>query len=399
MLAVALATIAAAVAVTIDGGNAFAEQRSIQNGTDAAALAGAVALGNYGSCTVNGCARPTDAQINAAINNAAGLNNITVSAAYYTDVCGTPLKPSGQAATGSGGQVNLSAAARVGAGTIPPDLGTEANCSNGTSGPTAGVLIHFGHRDVSTYVAGVVGINSFSIDTQATAVSTYGTCGAQQGCALLPIAFPRNITTCDKNSKAVNAGLGPYLTGIVYVVPLCSNSPGNVGWLDWTPKGGGISPIDKPDNSPITFPSWQYVAQSGGPNSAPVQAKLRALGGTVARIVMFDHTCGGGSDPDSSYPRITDPSRWYGCSQAGFDGGNGSNLWYRLPLMMGFVGCLPSLPECQFNGHAYETAYTSGNNKSTCDQGNGATQCLVGKFVDLEYGNDGSNGAPVQLIK
>src|SRR5207244_2594469 len=113
MMVFAVSTIAIAVAVTIDGGNAFAQQRAVQNGSDAAALAGAVELGNLGSCSINGCTGPTDAQIHTEVVNAATANAVTVSNAYYTDVCGVPLTVTGTAAAS-----DLSNAAQVGGGTI-----------------------------------------------------------------------------------------------------------------------------------------------------------------------------------------------------------------------------------------------------------------------------------------
>ena len=54
-------------------------------------------------------------------------------------------------------------------------------------------------------------------------------------------------------------------------------------------------------------------------------------------------------------------------------------------------------------------AYTNGNNKAACDTGNGATQCLVGKFVSIEDsgtigagfggGTGNSKAVGVQLIR
>lgn len=404
IMAIALTTMLLAVAVTVDGGNAFQQQRTVQNGSDAASLAGAVKLGNYAACTVWSCAPPTDTDVRGAVDAAAAANGIDVQNAYYTDICGTPLQTDGTAATGGGGRVDLSAAAEVGGGTIPPDAGGSANCATGDSGPTRGVLV-FGHRSAPTFIAGIVGINTWEIVTQATAVSMYGACASSQGCALLPIAFPVNITTCDAQGEALDAGLGPWLLDVVYKIPLCKNNPGNVGWIDWSPKAGGkqeiVDAIANPKNSPISFASWQYVSETGNPQSSQIEAALRALEGDPVRVVQFYHTCG--ADPDSSYPIVNDPTRWYGCpSESELDTGGGTNMWYRLHQMLGFVMCDPANPECQIDGDNLHDAYLgNGAGDVECETaGNGARACIVGKFVALDSVDlQGSDGSPVQLIK
>jgi hypothetical protein len=81
----------------------------------------------------------------------------------------------------------------------------------------------------------------------------------------------------------------------------------------------------------------------------------------------------------------------YGCGDVG---GNGSNQWYRFPVFAGFL---------------LEHAYITGSNRAECDTGNGATSCLIGKFVDFQttgtvgpgVGGGTTSGAVrgVQLIK
>jgi hypothetical protein len=403
IMALALTTMLLAVAVTVDGGNAFQNQRTVQNGSDASALAGAVKLGNYAACTVWSCTPPTDTDVRGAVDAGAAANSIDVQNAYYTDICGTPLRTDGTAAM-QGNNIDLSQAAEVGGGIIPPDVGGSANCATGDSGPTRGVLV-FGHRSAPTFIAGIIGINTWEIVTQATAVSMYGACASSQGCALLPIAFPVNQTTCDEQGEAVDAGLGPWELGVVYKIPLCKNNPGNVGWIDWSPKAGGkqeiVEAIANPKNSPISFASWQYVSETGNPQSAPIEAALRTLEGETVRVVQFYHTCN--DDPDSSWPIINDPLQWYGCpSAANLDQGQGTNMWYRLHQMLGFVMCDPAEPECQIDGDNLHDAYLgSGAGDVECETaGNGARACIVGKFISLDdAGFGGGDDSPVQLIK
>ena len=93
---------------------------------------------------------------------AVAANGITLApphGAYYTDVCGAALTTAGLKA-----RADLTNAAWVGNGIIPPDLGHTANCATGDPGPTRGVLIQ-GHKSVGTFMVGMVGINTWEIQT------------------------------------------------------------------------------------------------------------------------------------------------------------------------------------------------------------------------------------------
>ena len=97
------------------------------------------------------------------------------------------------------------------------------------TGPARGVLVQ-GHRSVPTFMVGMAGINTWEIQTQLTAVSTYGACAASQGWGALPIAFPVNITSCNGNGTRPIRKT-PWRHDY-YIFPLCKKAPGNVGWLD-----------------------------------------------------------------------------------------------------------------------------------------------------------------------
>ena len=332
-MALALTTLLLAVAVTLDGGNAFQQQRTVQNRSDAAALAGAVnwaitPRAQFGPVRLRPIPtslaqsrrlpRPTTSTSNDLLHRR--LRHATEVRRYG---CQTPS-----------GAFNLAQAALVGGGNIPPDIGGSANCSTGDTGPTRGVLV-YGHRSAPTYIAGIIGINTWEIVTQATAVSMYGACSSSQGCALLPIAFPVDITTCDGQGEAVDAGLGPWVLNVVYKIPLCKNN--RERWLDhWSPKAGGkqelVDAITNPkNNTPITFPSWQYISETGNPQSSQIENALRALEGDTVRAVQFYHTCN--DDPDSSYPAvITDPL--YGALR--------HRIWTRARARTCGIGC----PRC-----------------------------------------------------
>jgi hypothetical protein len=406
-----LAAVLAIVALIIDGGNAWANQRIVQNGSDASAEAGAVVMASR----MAGATVPSggwDAMVNAKVLANAAANRITVSAAYYTDICGIPLRSNGAAALNADGTEDLSTAAQVGFG-IPSSVATTVDCPSLNVGPPAGVLV-FGEKNIGTYLAGVLGVTSLRVTNRATAVAGYlqGYCDSSQGqaCALLPVAIPVNILTCDGSNNPINTQI-PWLLGPVYKVPLCQNGPGNVGWLDWTPKAGGtselIDAILNPSNPAINLPSWQYVAETGNVNSQGVEDAIRTWDGKVVLIPMFDLTCSGQSgDPDNTLPAVITPNN-FGCA-AGDVGGNGSNQWYRMPSFAYFLLCDSSDNDCLDVG-ASHGAYVNGQDGAVCDTGNGATSCLVGRFVKILSsgtvgpgvgGGGGDNKAiGVQLIK
>ncbi len=351
VVAVAILAIVAGVGLVIDGGNAWAQQRMTQDGNDAAAEAGAIVLSQmYAGQTAP--AAGWDDAVHQAVTGSAGKNAIDVPTAYYADICGTLLRSDGTKATGPGD------AAPVGGGVLPTNNHTNPDCPSGVVGPVAGVQIG-ARRTFNSFVSGAIGIGQLTASTQATAVT-----GLLQGTGhgvVLPVTAPVTVVTCDKTGEAEPTHTD-WPVDVRVVVPLCKNNPGNVGWLDWTPKGGGTSELIQsilyPDNPAIALPSWQYVTATGNVNSKGVEDAINTYIGQIVMFPNFDLTCRG--DPDQSKVSVG-PS--YGCADLG---GSGSNQWYRIP---------------QFAAFELERAYINGNNKAACDTGNGATSCLIGKFV------------------
>ncbi len=424
VMVVAIVVALAMVATIVDGGNVLAQQRVTQNGADATAESGAVLLASR----LAGAAAPSggwDVNIAARLAQTAAANNMTIDAAYYTDICGIPLQLDGSGAINPDRTENLAVALQVDNLThsLPGGTATAPDCPNRLVGPVAGVLV-LGRKDVGTFVAGAIGIRSFRVNTRATAVAGYlqGYCDASQGhyCAIVPVAIPVDAVTCDGNGD-VSTGSNPWPWNAVVVVPLCKSNPGNVGWLDWTPPGGGagelVCSIVNPDNPSIDLPSWQYVPSTGnvnggggcsddvtGTNYNGVEEALRKYDGQVILVPEFDLTCrvaNSDPDPDSSQPAvITAPN--YGCPSAPGTG-NGQNLWYRMPSFAFFQLCDPLDPDC--GGRA--GAYVKGSNSAECS-GSGGTSCLVGKFVDIMAtgtvgagvgSGTGNKAIGVQLIK
>jgi Tfp pilus assembly protein PilX len=374
IVAVGMVLLIAMVGLVIDGGYAWGQQRATQNATDATAEAGAVVLvQQLAGVTVTDTDVLTSVEAVAAANGypavdpavdciggppASGVQGIC---AYYTDVDGNVIT--------SGG--------------APIAVGTLA----GGAPPTgaAGVVAK-AQKTINTFMARVIGINTFNITAPATAVAGYvgGVCDSALGCAVLPVALPVSILTCQPGQPGFEYTGGNYEknTSDPYVVPLCSNSPGNVGWLDWTPTAGGtselINSIKNPDNPPVDVPSWQYITSTGNVNSSGVENAINGYDGQVVLIPQFDITC---NDQPTG-----DPSTNYGCPAANL-GGNGSNQWYHLPQFAAFKLCDASICPAKTGTGAHpaytQGAYISGNNSAVCDTGNGATSCLAGYFVDF----------------
>jgi hypothetical protein len=395
-------TILAMIALIVDGGNLWSQQRIVQNGSDASAEGGAIILAKK----LAGVTTPVsgwDAEVHTQVLANAAANGITVDHAYYTDICGIPLRSDGSAAVNVDGTEDLSTAVEVGSGSLPTELATTPDCPSLTVGPPAGVLV-IGHKVVENYLANVVGMPTSDVYTRATAVSGYiqGFCDASQGnsCAVLPVAIPVNIVNCDgSNNPVFGSPPSPYVSGIIYKIPLCQNGPGNVGWLDWTPTAGGIPELENsilhPDNPAIDLPSWQYVTATGNTNSGQIEDAIRTYNGQVVMIPQFDATCS--DDPT--------PGTDVGDCPPGSLGGNGSNQWYHMPSFGFFQLCDPSLSGCA----GLQGAYIQGNNGAECDSGgNGSTSCLIGQFTGFATsgtvgpgtgGGTGPKAVGVQLIK
>lgn len=379
IVAVGLIAIVAMVALVIDGGFAWAKQRDTQNAADSSAEAGATLLmQNLAGVSP----AKTDADVEAAVEQAADANGTDVDVAFYTDIDGNLLTPTGATTTDEG------AAAVVGDGTIPTDA--------------RGVLAR-NEQDFDTFLAQVIGFSQFTAREQATAVSGYleGVCAANAGCNILPITFPVTLFDCDGTNHVEYVSPPQFWPNPsnVMVVPLCSSGPGNVGWIDWPPTtGGGVDELRDailtPSNPALNWPNWFQVTSTGGPDG--VEAAMRTWDGQIVQIPLFDATC----DDTPTGPGVTD-------CPAGALGGNGPDQWTHLAAMTAFELCGVTVPECVAAGYDHG-AYIQGSNGAICDTGNGATDCLVGRFKIVSYtgqvtaapGPDPDNqSVGIQLIK
>ena len=97
LMVLSLVAMLAGAALVVDGGNAFSQQRGTQNAVDSTAEAGAVELSaNMIAAARNQSPLPkNDANILAAVNNAANFNSIQTPVAYYTTLKGRCVKSDG----------------------------------------------------------------------------------------------------------------------------------------------------------------------------------------------------------------------------------------------------------------------------------------------------------------
>ena len=191
LLALGIVAMLAMVGLIVDGGNAFAQQRNTQNGADSAADAGALVLAQNAGVMVP---PKTDPDVWNAITAAALSNNMTAGAAYYTDVAGNLLT--------NGGTIAPTTASAVVVGSAPAGIPPCNDPSKCVDGRASGVRV-IGTKTVDTYVARVVGMNSITISTTATAVAGYlnDICSSGAGCKALPVTFPVTTVGCDGTNK------------------------------------------------------------------------------------------------------------------------------------------------------------------------------------------------------
>jgi hypothetical protein len=357
MAAVGMLAMIAMVAVIIDGGHAWTQQRDSQNGSDATSEAGALVL--VGSLSAG--TPPLDSDVLAEVTATATANGVQYETAYYTDIAGTMLRPDGSSTA------NESDAARVGDGVVPP-------CSSCAADSAAGVRA-ITSKSFATFFAQIIGFPTMRTQTEATAVAGYVTnpCQNVEGCPLVPVTVPVTVVTCDGQNKA-DPSSTRYIKFVHYVIPLCHQSPGNLGWIDWEAPYGGTSEladeIANPKGRYISIPEWYFVAETGNVNAQQIEDALRKYQGQPILVPMFDSTCN--IDPPGPTVLACPPENV---------GGTGVQQWYHFPQVGAFR--LDSPTDAQY---PLEGAYITGNNP-ICN-GSGATSCLTGMFIDFTIEGD-----------
>lgn len=372
---IALVAIVGMTGLVLDGGALFAQQRTAQNGSDAAATAGAVVIAeNLGS--------RTDIRTNQDVWDA--IDAITVDnglqgwTAEYTDDYGSPI----------GVQVTDSA------GAIPPNA----------RGVSAG-----GSRAVDTTFSRIFGFDQLQATARATVVAgaLSGECVLDEdGCTLLPVTFPIQVYQCDAGGDLIP---GPWIgqpppgadpsdpywptvgaeslpgsasfpngdTSKMAILPLCrsaSGGSGAFGWLDLVPSMNLAEEIDGPLNTTVDIPDW-FQTQPGNPNS--VEDELLAHYRKPVLLPLNNGACR--QDPGASSV----------CSTPGTDPA-GNNTWYYVHTLAVFYiehvfvqGS--NVDQCSSAPGLYPAPTTSG----------GFLGCLKGWFVNYVTSGPITPGEPI----
>lgn len=354
IVAAGLLVMIAMVGLVIDGGYAWGQQRDTQNASDASAEAGALLLAHnlpYQHATPPQTAPNGNAEVRAEVLRTATTYDVTVEEAWYTDFFGN----------------RVGGAPLIGPGQLP---------SGPAPASAEGVQVT-ATKTFDTFVAQVVGMNEFTARTDATAIAGYID-GIGRG-NVLPLTIPLNITTCTNTNRPDTDG-SQWPLGTLQVIPMCSSGPGNVGWLDWTPPGGGTSELRdailNPDNPEMTIPDWYFIAQSGNPSSpSQIEAALNTYvpGDGVVLIPLFDATCE--TEPPNS-----------AANSCASGPGNGQQQWYHLG---GWV--------------ALDLEWVDlGGGRAVCGSGNGSTGCMAGYFRQVTYSGTirraGANESSLALV-
>jgi Flp pilus assembly protein TadG len=262
----------AGVALVIEGGNAYQNQRSVQNAADAAAEAGTAVIAQH----LAGVPK-TDADVAGAVALSASINTVT-AAAYYTNVAGDPIDASGNVVA-----ANLAVAVgSSSSGAIPP----------GAQGVHAG-----GSRTFGTTFGRVIGFTSITASAEATAIT-----GRITGGRFLPVVFPVNITDCSGNgslgtpkdlwdtSKPSTSDPPGHPVGTEYIVPLCKTGDGSFMVLDLDGvKNNCDDEVLHPTS--IQFDSFPVdVASDNGNNCAKkMEAAVNSLHGETVLVPICDN--------------------------------------------------------------------------------------------------------------
>jgi Flp pilus assembly protein TadG len=345
--ALALVVIIGGVSLVVEGGNAYAQQRVVQNAADAVANAGATVLAER----LGGATR-ADSDVEAKMASLANDNGLDSFAAYYTNVDGGLLDGAG-AVVGS-----TASAATVGGGTIPP---------------TAQGVRMSGDRDFPTTFARTLGIDQFTASADATAVT-----GALTGGVFMPVVFPVSMQDCDGSGdltsnldapwRLSNPGAMPddHPVGQEYIVPLCKTGGGSFMILDLDPGKDCYEEVMNPtaiqfNNFPVDVPT-----DNGNDCAKKVEQAItdKSLQGEVVLIPICDAECSteGGSNGTYHIIRIAAfyldylsysnngknaaceliESPTYGTSIVNIVGGNGSSScmagWFVRYVTSGPVG-------------------------------------------------------------
>ncbi len=287
--ALAMLAIIGGVALVLEAGNAYANQRIAQNATDAVAHAGAGVLAQR----LGGTAKD-DGDVAAAMTELANANGLTTQVGYYTDVKGAYVAATGLPATSQGEWVRVGSLALD----MPPP-------------PRAQGVRVTGSKDVGTTFGRVIGISSIDVSADATAVM-----GRLTGGTFLPLVLPVSPSECsnsgflqpfdDPTKSAMwymsNPGTS-HPDGTEYVIPLCKTGGGSFMFLDLNSSLDCGEEVLHPPSVQFDIFPVEVPTDTGADCQNKVAAAIDTAGlqGKVVLVPVCDNDCITGSGSNARY--------------------------------------------------------------------------------------------------
>ena len=345
--ALAMLAIIGGVALVLEGGNAYANQRIAQNAADAIAHAGATVLAQR----LGGTTKDDD-DVAAAMQGIADANGMTSFTAHYVNVLGEHIASTGLVATSQVEWVEV--------GTVGDDLPPPPKAQ--------GVRVN-AVRNFGTTFGRVLGMTSFDAGADATAVM-----GRLTGGSFMPMVLPVSPSECsnsgflqpfdDPTKPAMwymsNPGTG-HPDGTEYVVPLCKTGGGSFMFLDLDPDLDCGDEVRQPPAIQFdTFPVDVDTDTGGDCQQKVADAMLdEDLQGRVILIPVCDNEC------------VTN---------------SGNNAQYHIVRIAAFYVDFMSWEGSNPNNHQVEpcertTSPTYGTTMVPFVSGNGSDGCIAGWFV------------------
>jgi Putative Flp pilus-assembly TadE/G-like len=364
LFALGLIVLLAGVALVLEGGNAYQNQRGVQNGADAAANAGATVIARH----LAGVPK-TDAEVAAAVATSGAFNSLNLVSAYYTNVDGNPIDASGNVVAPASAVVVGAAPGGAIPTTVEGGLGIRAA----------------GSRTFPTSFGKVIGFNDFTASAEAIAIT-----GRVNGGRFLPVVFPVNITDCSGNGNlgtpkdqwdiSIPDVPPAHPIGTEYIVPLCKTGSGSFMVLDL--DGVKNNCEDEVTNPPAiqwdTFPV--DVASDNGNNCAKqMEDEVNALHGETVLVPICDNNeCNTSGGSHATYHITGVVAFWVDYMS---DSNNPNN----------------SLCQSHTNADGQQLVTISGNGSSSCIAGYFVRFITTGPVGAGTIGNGDAIG--IQLIK
>ena len=304
-MVIAMLAVIAGLGLIIDGGNAWAQQRITQAGNDASAEAGADGPGP----APRGRPRPRrpggTAPSRLPSRTAAAKNGVTVEVAYYTDICGTLLRPDGTKASGHrrrGGRRRWRPADEQ---QHEPGLPRRHRGPGRRRPGDGGAAVQ--HLRLGRRRPHVVHRQDDRDRGQRPAPGHL----RRRGRLHRPAAHRarhRGHLRDERRGREHGRRPGRRTPGsssrCARTTP--ATSAGSTGRPRAAAQRSSRSRSSTPNNPPIDLPSWNYVTQTGDPNSKMVEDALNTYMGQIVLFPLFDLTCGEdpGLRPDQGRPGL-----------------------------------------------------------------------------------------------